>query len=101
MAIFIPKNYNFFISFNRWYITVWSPCSTTCGRGLRTRRVHCVRTLENGNIEMLDDETCEGKTPKRVEVCVDEGSCPKWISHEWNKVKLSFSIFFYLGDLIF
>lgn len=69
----------------RWYISQWAPCSTTCGRGLRTRRVHCVRTQQDGNIEMLDFSECHGEVPKTVEVCVDQGSCPKWIANEWTE----------------
>ena len=71
---------------SRWYISQWAACSTTCGRGLRARRVHCVRTQPDGNIEMLSLEKCPGETPRRVEVCVDQGSCPKWFAKEWSQV---------------
>eukprot|EP00111_Clytia_hemisphaerica_P018929 TCONS_00055972-protein len=73
----------------RWYISQWAACSTTCGRGLRARRVHCVRTQPDGNIEMLSLEKCPGETPRRVEVCVDQGSCPKWFANEWSQCSQS------------
>lgn len=48
----------------------WSPCSTTCGEGIRRREVHCKIYLEfSRTIVRLNDEKCSGPKPPETERC--------------------------------
>lgn len=69
----------------RWYISQWSPCSKTCGVGIHTRRVHCVETIKDGNIRMLDFGDCAGSVPITVDQCVVQQNCPQWLEMKWTQ----------------
>ncbi|XP_026786423.3 ADAMTS-like protein 3 isoform X1 [Pangasianodon hypophthalmus] len=68
-----------------WGSTVWSKCSTSCGRGFRQRRVSCERLEASGSIQVLADTACEGMSrPEHRELCVSE-VCAEWISGNWGQ----------------
>ncbi|XP_058256951.1 ADAMTS-like protein 3 isoform X1 [Hemibagrus wyckioides] len=68
-----------------WGSTVWSKCSTSCGRGFRQRRVSCQQLEASGSIQVLADEACEGMSrPEHREPCVSE-ACAEWISGPWGQ----------------
>ncbi|XP_076245168.1 ADAMTS-like no long nerve cord isoform X2 [Calliopsis andreniformis] len=51
----------------------WSPCSVTCGEGIRHREVHCKIFLEfSRTIADLPDRQCSGPKPEEREKCVME-----------------------------
>ena len=84
------SNFDFvFISIilKRWYISEWSSCSTTCGEGTRTRRLHCIKTIEGGDINMLDFGKCSGDVPAKIEKCIVIKKCPAWDVGKWSMVK--------------
>ncbi|XP_053539408.1 ADAMTS-like protein 1 [Ictalurus punctatus] len=68
-----------------WGSTVWSKCSTSCGRSFRQRRVSCQRLEASGSIRVLADAACEGMSrPEHREPCVS-GACAEWISGPWGQ----------------
>uniref|UniRef100_A0A8C8SUX3 ADAMTS like 3 n=1 Tax=Pelusios castaneus TaxID=367368 RepID=A0A8C8SUX3_9SAUR len=54
---------------------LWSPCSTTCGRGIQVRDVKCRVLLTFTQTEMdLPDEECEDPKPATERICY-QASC--------------------------
>lgn len=65
----------FFLCFSYTKDTYWSPCSVTCGEGVRTKQYRCKIFLEfSKTLATLHNDTfCSGsKPPPDVEHCVME-----------------------------
>ncbi|GAB1862860.1 THSD4 protein [Camponotus japonicus] len=67
----------------RWEVTVWSPCSTTCGRGIRNRTVTCITTGEPCSLanKPESEKACEITTCNAV---TDMGHHAPWLYSEWS-----------------
>ncbi|XP_077425592.1 A disintegrin and metalloproteinase with thrombospondin motifs 20 [Vanacampus margaritifer] len=63
-----------------WQYSAWSQCSTTCGRGSRSRESYCMNNLGR----RLVDGEC-GKYQKVVTEACNEQPCPKWTISEWTE----------------
>ncbi|XP_048513461.1 protein madd-4 isoform X2 [Athalia rosae] len=68
----------------------WSPCSVTCGEGIRHREVHCKIFLEfSRTIAKLPDRQCSGPKPIDTEKCTLEacGLLGNSLSHRMDTVR--------------
>lgn len=61
----------------RWNASSWSPCSERCGRGNRTRTVHC----PSG--DALRCQQQDGEAPIETEECHDTSGCD-WEATPWS-----------------
>eukprot|EP00794_Sanderia_malayensis_P020165 gene20165-22140_t len=73
----------------RWFTGEWSSCSKSCGTGERVRRVHCIRQVQNNDVEMLPHSDCHGKEPAKVEYCTVKKVCPIWKAAQWSECSKS------------
>jgi hypothetical protein len=63
-----------------WNFGLWSPCSKTCGSGIRTRVVTC--KMHNGT--KTNDVNCNFEDkPAEKQTCMD-AVCPKWSTSSWS-----------------
>ncbi|KAK9754190.1 ADAM-TS Spacer 1 [Popillia japonica] len=74
----------------RWKKTGWTPCSNSCGKGTRTRKVNCRDTL--GNVSVVDGY-CQGTPkPKQIRFCqhYNKHNCTfTWVDGPWSKCSKS------------
>ncbi|XP_045540256.1 protein madd-4 [Papilio machaon] len=76
----------------KWYVGEWSPCTVSCGGGLRTRRVLCARSA---NVTRADtyqpgstEPGCVSPAPRSSQAC-NEHECPIWIAGAWSGCSVS------------
>ncbi|XP_050432686.1 ADAMTS-like protein 1 isoform X2 [Adelges cooleyi] len=62
----------------------WSPCSKTCGGGIRVRHVYCVEET-NGTRTKVWHHMCHGHKPKTQEQCNNQPCYSEWMTGEWSK----------------
>ncbi|XP_022525237.2 ADAMTS-like protein 3 isoform X1 [Astyanax mexicanus] len=68
-----------------WVSTVWSKCSSSCGRGVRQRQVSCQRLEASGSMRVLPSSECEGSPrPEENQECVSD-ACAEWITGSWGQ----------------
>ncbi|KMQ96261.1 thrombospondin type-1 domain-containing protein 4 [Lasius niger] len=67
----------------RWDVGVWSPCSTTCGRGTRNRTVTCITPGESCSLANKPEsqKACEVTACNAV---TDMGHHAPWLYSEWS-----------------
>ena len=53
---------------------------------MKVRRVHCIRKVEGGQIEMLPDNICTSERPKSKDKCMTNQLCPEWKTDSWSEV---------------
>lgn len=75
-----------FLIFQRWKIGPWSGCSRTCGGGVETRTVSCVRESVTG-VQYMNQDFCP-ESPALHRSC-NTDQCPRWqIMTDWSEVCL-------------
>ncbi|XP_027624872.1 ADAMTS-like protein 3 isoform X2 [Tupaia chinensis] len=42
----------------RWFSSVWSECSVSCGKGFHSRQVTCKQTRANGTVQVVSPRAC-------------------------------------------
>ncbi|KAJ8340379.1 hypothetical protein SKAU_G00350120 [Synaphobranchus kaupii] len=67
-----------------WVSTVWSKCSTSCGRGSRQRQVYCQQLEATGVVKVLPLSACSRELrPADWEECQSD-SCTEWQASPWG-----------------
>uniref|UniRef100_A0A8C7JMN7 ADAMTS like 3 n=1 Tax=Oncorhynchus kisutch TaxID=8019 RepID=A0A8C7JMN7_ONCKI len=68
-----------------WVASVWSKCSTSCGRGWRQRQVSCGQVESGGAVRTLAPSVCGRNTrPADRQECTCD-NCPAWVTSPWGK----------------
>ncbi|KAH7730490.1 thrombospondin [Aphelenchoides avenae] len=68
-----------------WHTSEWSKCSTECGHGHKTRKVHCA-IHEVGDIAIVEEALCQGEKPTEREECTSELDCTgTFFSGPWTE----------------
>ncbi|XP_048817064.1 A disintegrin and metalloproteinase with thrombospondin motifs 20 isoform X5 [Lagopus muta] len=68
-----------------WQVGNWSPCSVSCGKGLKHRDVHCFNSFQ----AKIEDENCRHlKRPRTYKIC-RAGRCPAWKASGWKECSVS------------
>ncbi|KAJ7994750.1 hypothetical protein DPEC_G00252710 [Dallia pectoralis] len=68
-----------------WVASMWSKCSTSCGRGWRQRQVTCGQVEAGGAMRTLAPSICGRKTrPADRQECASD-SCSAWVTSPWGK----------------
>ena len=71
LFIFLIKILNF-----SFIIDQWSPCSASCGEGIKFRKVECKIFLEfSKTVATLPDKECPGIKHPETQICVEQPSC--------------------------
>ncbi|KAM3876867.1 ADAMTS-like protein 3 [Diretmus argenteus] len=77
----------------RWKVTVWTGCSASCGVGIQTRSVYCMRLLsvdQQDSASVLEDECREFK-PAILQPCNQVDCPPAWEIEPWQPCSQSCS----------
>lgn len=45
----------------RWFTSMWSECSVSCGGGSHSRQVMCKQTKANGTVQVVSPRACASK----------------------------------------
>ncbi|XP_033633733.1 ADAMTS-like protein 1 [Asterias rubens] len=72
----------------RWLIGNWSTCSVTCGGGIQTRSVDCLRTSIVGRTRPNPDRQCSDQglgLPDRQTACNIHSCQPHWVPGPWQE----------------
>ncbi|XP_051934232.1 ADAMTS-like protein 1 isoform X1 [Hippocampus zosterae] len=71
----------------RWETGGWSHCSASCGVGLMSRNVACVRlpSPDSNSTEPLPDENCHDPKPNPIQACNRFDCPPMWETQEWGQ----------------
>ena len=68
-----------------WISGPWQSCSTSCGGGVMTRYVYCMKRLNNGSFVELSSGECTGRKLITEKPC-NVHPCPTWHAGQWSPV---------------
>uniref|UniRef100_A0A3P8VIL7 ADAMTS-like 3 n=1 Tax=Cynoglossus semilaevis TaxID=244447 RepID=A0A3P8VIL7_CYNSE len=69
-----------------WEVTAWTSCSASCGVGIQTRSVFCMRSLsiEQQDILSVPEEECREFKPAILQPCNQVDCPPAWETEPWQ-----------------
>uniref|UniRef100_A0A3B4XTR5 ADAMTS-like 3 n=1 Tax=Seriola lalandi dorsalis TaxID=1841481 RepID=A0A3B4XTR5_SERLL len=70
----------------RWEVTAWTSCSASCGVGIQTRSVFCMRLLsvDQQDILTVSEEECREFKPAILQPCNQVDCPPAWETEPWQ-----------------
>ncbi|XP_064608242.1 ADAMTS-like protein 1 isoform X2 [Liolophura sinensis] len=71
-----------------WRVSLWQPCTQSCGGGMSFRKVGCAQELEDRSLNWLNDTECKGIKPVEEKEC-NSHICPKWYAGKWSPCSVS------------
>uniref|UniRef100_A0A6Q2YPM5 ADAMTS-like 3 n=1 Tax=Esox lucius TaxID=8010 RepID=A0A6Q2YPM5_ESOLU len=71
----------------RWEVTGWTSCSATCGVGIQTRNVYCMRvvSMEQQDSVSLSEDECREFKPSILQPCNQLDCPPAWETEQWQE----------------
>ncbi|XP_059362386.1 ADAMTS-like protein 3 [Carassius carassius] len=69
----------------RWEVSVWNLCSVSCGVGLQTRSVSCVRSVAGNRTQSVSSKECVERRPLELQACNQVTCPPAWEAEEWQQ----------------
>ncbi|XP_070686822.1 ADAMTS-like protein 3 [Pempheris klunzingeri] len=75
----------------RWEVTAWTSCSASCGVGIQTRSVFCMRLLsvDQQDILTVSEDECREFKPAILQPCNQVDCPPAWESDPWQQCSQS------------
>ncbi|KAL3992543.1 KRAB domain-containing zinc finger protein [Sarotherodon galilaeus] len=71
----------------RWEVTAWTGCSASCGVGIQTRSVFCMRLLsvDQQDIQTISEDACTDFRPAILQPCNQVDCPPAWETEPWQQ----------------
>ncbi|XP_008288512.1 ADAMTS-like protein 3 [Stegastes partitus] len=75
----------------RWELTAWTGCSASCGVGIQTRSVFCMRLLsiDQQDILTVSERECRDFKPAILQPCNQVDCPPAWETEPWQQCSQS------------
>ncbi|XP_038557985.1 ADAMTS-like protein 3 isoform X1 [Micropterus salmoides] len=75
----------------RWEETAWTSCSASCGVGIQTRSVFCMRLLsvDQQDILTVSEDECKEFKPAILQPCNQVNCPPAWETEPWQQCSQS------------
>ncbi|XP_067350273.1 ADAMTS-like protein 3 isoform X2 [Channa argus] len=75
----------------RWEVTAWTGCSASCGVGIQTRGVFCMRLLsiDQQDILTISEDECREFKPAILQPCNQVDCPPAWETEPWEQCSQS------------
>ena len=71
-----------------WFVSKWSPCSTNCSLGYKTREVKCIKLTKEGHIKNETSDKCSLNERPESQITCNYGNCNSlyfWKPTPWSQ----------------
>ncbi|XP_055088517.1 ADAMTS-like protein 3 [Periophthalmus magnuspinnatus] len=75
----------------RWEVSEWTSCSSSCGVGIQTRTVFCMRlvSVDLGDVLTVSEDQCRDMKPPVLRPCNQHDCPPAWDTGPWEQCSQS------------